>query len=115
MANKFNGYFAYIGRSLAEGFEHSDNFMVHLTETHMCTFNFSSVNFKQIHSIICDIRNKSPGIDELPVTVFKDNLDIFGMAVVNIGNKSLAQGIFASQLKIAKIVPIHKSGKKDKI
>ena len=79
------------------------------------SFSFSSVNFEQINSIICDIRNKSPGIEELSVTVFKDNLDIFGLAVVDIVNKSLAQGIFPSELKMAKIVPIYKSGEKDKI
>ena len=66
------------------------------------------------NTIICDIRNKRPGIDELPITVFKDNLDIFGMAVDDIVNKSSAPGIFLSELRMAKILPAYKSEKKDK-
>ena len=54
------------------------------------------------------LQKKSLGIDELPIgTVFKDNLDIFGMTVVDIVNKNLAQGIFSLELEIAKIVPIY--------
>ena len=69
--------------------------------------------------IICDICNKSPGIDELPISVFKVyyyillnifKVDIFGMAVVDIVIKSLNQGIFPSELKMAKIVLIYQSG-----
>ena len=67
--------------------------------------------------IICDICNKSPGIDELPISVFKVyyyillnifKVDIFGMAVVDIVIKSLDQGIFPSELKMVKIGPIYK-------
>ena len=51
MANKFNSYFVNIGRSLAEGFEHSDNFMADITETQMCSFSFSNMNFEQVKTI----------------------------------------------------------------
>ena len=94
---------------------HLPKIMVHLTETLLCSLNFSSVNFEQLNRIICDIRNKSPVMDELPMSDFKDNLKIFDVAVVYIVNKSLAHGIFPSELKMAKIIPIHKSGDKDKI
>ena len=49
--------------------------------------------FEQMNTIICDVCNKSPGIDELPITVFQNNLDIFDIAFVDFVNTCWAQGI----------------------
>ena len=65
--------------------------------------------------IIFNIKNKSPGVDNLPISVFRDNFDLFGPVIVDLINKSLSQGIFPAELKMAKIVPIHKSGEKCRI
>ena len=51
----------------------------------------------------------------LPISVFRDNFDLFGPVIVDLINKSLSQGIFPAELKMAKIVPIHKSGEKCRI
>ena len=41
-----------------------------------------------------NIKNKSPGVDNLPISVFRDNFDLFGPVIVDLMNKSVSQGIF---------------------
>ena len=52
----------------------------------------------------------SPGHEELPMRLIKDNLDILGERIITICNASFIQGVFPTQLKRAKVVPIFKSG-----
>ena len=54
----------------------------------------------------------SGGYDNIPMSVFKKNFDILGPSVTKICNQSLVEGIFPSQLKIAKVTPIFKAGSK---
>ena len=84
----------------------------------MCSFNLSNVNFEQINTIMYDIHNKSLRLDELHITIFKDNLDIFDMTVFDIVNNSSAQGNFPwnFEWQISKDRSYkYKSGEKDKI
>ena len=55
------------------------------------------------------LKNKSPaGIDEIPDYVVKQCIIQLKKPLTNIYNASLESGIFPDQLKIAKVVPVHK-------
>ena len=52
MANRFNCYFAKVGRDLADNFDQSENYQQYLTETQTCIFKFSSINIELIQKKI---------------------------------------------------------------
>ena len=57
--------------------------------------------------------NKATGFDDISVDVVKYTADILCKPLSIIFNTSLAKGIFPDNLKIAKVIPIYKSGEKD--
>lgn len=57
-------------------------------------------------------RKKSSGYDEMPITVIQDNVDILAESLSKFYNECYNQGVFPEQLKIAKIIPIYKKGKR---
>ena len=55
-------------------------------------------------------RNKSVGFDSLPSGLIKDARSVIALPLTYLINLSLETGIFPAEWKIAKIIPIHKSG-----
>ena len=64
---------------------------------------------------ILSLKNSSPGYDELPAYIAKQCINNYVMPLTYIINMSLMEGIFPSELKLAKVVPIFKSGDSDKV
>lgn len=54
----------------------------------------------------------SCSFDEIPITVIRENIDILCVPLADFYNKCFEEGIFPDQLKIAKVVPVHKKGSK---
>ena len=65
--------------------------------------------------VMKNINLASPRHDELPMRLYKDNLEILGERILTIFNASFIQGVFPTQLKRAKVVPIFKSGNRKDI
>ena len=55
-------------------------------------------------------RNKSVAFDSLPSGLIKDARSVIALPLTYLINLSLETGIFPAEWKIAKIIPIHKSG-----
>ena len=70
------------------------------------------IDENEISTIIKSIKNGSPGWDNLPPILFKSCISSFIKPLTYIVNKSFKSGIFPDPLKLAKIVPIFKSGDK---
>ena len=68
-----------------------------------------------IKNTILSLKNSSPGYDELSAYIAKQCIDNYVMPLTYIINMSLMEGIFPSELKLAKVVPIFKSGESDKV
>lgn len=67
----------------------------------------------EIVEIAGKIKNKySSGDDELPTTIMKESVGSIKEILAYIVNNSLKFGVFPDQLKLAMIIPIHKSGTK---
>ena len=54
-------------------------------------------------------------MDEFPTFVAKPSIDNYVMPLTHIINKSLKEGVFPSELKLAKVVPIFKASATNKI
>ena len=65
--------------------------------------------------VINSLNHSSPGWDELPAQIFKSCIDKYIEPLTYIINKSISDGIFPDEMKIAKIIPIYKAGDKSTI
>ena len=77
--------------------------------------NSSVVSYMDINNTILPLKNSSPGYYELTAYIAKQCIDNYVMPPTYIINMSLMEGIFPSELKLAKVVPIFKSGESDKV
>ena len=74
-------------------------------------FNFRPVSKLEVEKDLRSIqRNKSTGIDNLPPCLLKDAARTISAPLTHLINLSLQTGLFPEDWKLAKIVPIHKSG-----
>jgi len=56
--------------------------------------------------------NKSPGHDEIPIIFIKQAVQIIALITASLINFSFQPGSFPNNLKIAKVVPVPKTGDK---
>ena len=56
------------------------------------------------------LKNTSPGWDDINSKVVKCTYHLYIAPLTYLINWSLAQGVFPKELKIAKVIPIYKSG-----
>ena len=74
------------------------------------TFPFEAVTLQDLAEIAKPLQDASPGYDDLPMYIYKNNSDVLGGTLLSISNKSMQQAMFPYVLKIAKITPNFKSG-----
>ena len=65
--------------------------------------------------ILILLKNSSAGYDELPAHILKQNILLYIKPLTPLVNTSIIKGIFPDELKMAKVIPIFKSGNKDLI
>ena len=76
------------------------------------SFVFFKCNPNEINNVILLLKNKKCSVSEIPVSIYKKITDIISPIISNLMNSSLSRGIFPNSLKLARVVPIHKSGSK---
>ena len=114
IANELNNYFCNIGQQLNADMPNDDvsytRFMA--PPSHDCTFEFSPVTEDEVIKIITCLNNTGAGHDRIPMFIYKNYLSTLSKIITHICNMSLSQGIFPSDLTIAKVTCIYKSGEK---
>lgn len=111
ICEKFNSYFTSVGQQLASSINiTTDNPLSNLRHVSSSIFlNPASAN--EVTLIIHDLeRNKSPGHDGITVDVIKNNCLVFSRILAQSFNKIIETGTYPSCLKVARVVPIFKSG-----
>ena len=74
-------------------------------------FNFQRITSNDVERCLKGIRRlKSTGLDDLPPCLLKDSVSVISLPLACIINILLSTGVFPSQWKNARIVPVHKSG-----
>ena len=112
VAEEFNKFFGTIGKKLADeissdGLPQVDDY---LGEKPKSKFNFQATNSARIKKNMDEMAPKqSTGYDNLSPKVLKDIGEELAPALSIAINLSISKGIFPSQLKIAKIVPLFKN------
>ena len=76
---------------------------------------FTPVNEQEVRNIVFLLKNSSPGWDDISAKVIKNSFDLYIQPLTHILNMSLTQGVVPNELKLAKVIPLFKSGDKQLI
>ena len=115
IAEHFNNYFSNIASNLKAGIR-SDASNNYGSFTNRCSGNTIFLNPagpEEIATIIRKLKNKSTLDTKVSAIKIASNCSVnFNIVLSDIVSASLAEGIFPSKLKCARVVPIHKGGSK---
>jgi len=115
IANHFNNYFLHAPNDLCKNLPPASKDPCSYLKKHFNeSFFMTPTDENEILKILSHIKNSSAGHDGIDIKVIKDVATNILEPLTHICNLSLAMGKIPSELKIAKIVPIHKKGAKDK-
>jgi len=110
IANAFNEYYVNIGRTLASNIEVTNcdplSYINLDIQESLCLYD---TNDQEIKKIILGLKEGSAGYDAIIAKIIKSSFEIYLDSLVHLINLSLHQGVFPSELKIAKVIPIYKS------
>lgn len=117
VADKFNEFFCAIGPQLASSISSNRDINKFGTLTRVNQSIF--LRPATVQEVILKINklniNKTPGYDGIPAFFVKTHHDIFAPLVADIFNESIASGSYPEKLKVARVVPVHKSGNKTEV
>ena len=112
IANRFCNYFTNIGPNLARKIQPS-------SVSHMNFLNDYFINSMFLSPIdegeIIEIANtfatgKAVGYDDIPMFIIKQSITIISAPLAHIFNLSINHGIVPDELKVARVIPLFKSG-----
>ena len=113
ISDAFNTYFTTIGSNLASkinGTNIDATTYIHPTNNVFC---FNEINMENVTHLLKTINvNKATGPDNIPGRLLKIAAEILSPSLTVIFNKSLSTGIYPNAWKMAKVLPIYKSGKR---
>ena len=70
----------------------------------------TDVTSTEVRNVLGFLKNSSSGYDEFPLFVGKSCVEAYIKPLTHLINVSLKSGVFPSELKLAKVVPIFKAG-----
>ena len=112
ISNTFNSYFASIGSQIASSFHSNNNNSISNIHSISNSLFFRNISENEINRLIQNMKNKSSPISTYPVKVLKYISKIISPILASIVNKSLGNGIFPEQFKVARVIPLYKGGDK---
>ena len=118
IANSFNDFFSGIGKTLADQLKPSseNEHTKYLTKClHQSLFLTPTTSF-EVFNLILGLKNtKSNGKDNISAYFLKVGAKVIAAPLAQLFNYTFLLGIFPASLKIAKILPIYKSGDKSDV
>ena len=111
IADGFNSFFTNVGPSLANKIP-SDNRSptIFMNNRVINTMVLNEVVQDEVKLVIKNLKEGSCGWDGLSATVLKASYASFIEPLTHVLNMSISQGIFPNELKVARVVPLFKSG-----
>ena len=111
--NKLNSFFANLGKDTVKHLPVSDDFKKYLSGTYVNSFFMAPTTPEEIVSIANNLKNKnSVGVDNISTKLLKQIINPIAHPLSRIINQSFIMGMFPNKLKIARVIPIFKSGDK---
>ncbi|CAB4033111.1 Hypothetical predicted protein [Paramuricea clavata] len=113
ISDAFNSYFTSIGEKLANKIPSSNvNPVSYIQSTHS-VFSFEEIGLSTVNCLLKTINaNKATGPDKIPGRLLKIATDILSPSLTRIFNRSLFMGIYPTDWKMEKVLPLFKNGDK---
>jgi hypothetical protein len=117
VCNTFNDCFASVGSVLADQIQPNAPIVVDDADHAVdAVFTLQPVTREQLIMIVSSLRGgSSPGWDGISTKFVKENINELIEPIMHITNQSIRSGRFPNIYKIAKVIPIYKSGLKSSI
>ena len=116
VAEKFNDYFSGIADTLKADIrinnQHNHSHMSFLGSPSTQSIFINPTHPVEINKIILSLKNKTTSDTKINAMKTATAIPQFNILLTHIINSSFETGVFPSQLKNAKVVPIHKGGSK---
>ena len=114
ISESFNSFFANIGNDVKNSVPQSQKSYSHyLNHRQEQSFFFDPVDPNDIISILSKLKHKtSRGHDGMSMKLIKESIDHIIFPLTHIINQSMSTGLVPKHMKIAKVIPIFKSGNK---
>ena len=109
VANTFNDFFVSIGPSLAKKIQSNVSPMSYVNNVPN-SIVILNISQNEVLSVISSLKHSSPGWDQMPASILKPCVNNYIAPLTHIINQSLIEGVFPNELKLARVVPIFKSG-----
>lgn len=115
IAQGFNKFFSTIGENLNKSVDNINiTFNYYLSNPQMSSFFFQPITIYDVFDIVNKLKKKSSyGFDEISINLIKAVIHCIAEPLTYIFNSSLQSGIVPIKLKIAKVIPVFKSGDKN--
>ena len=111
IADNLNNFFVNIGSDLTKNIPRSNNYKHYLRNTLTVPFRFQKISTDKTLKIVKSMENKlTEGLDGMSNKLIKNIISSIADPLTTVINKSLEEGIFPDEMKIAKIIPLYKSG-----
>ena len=114
IAEGFNSFFSNISSAIINNIPPTDiDYREHLKGNHVKNFFMEPVVPADLISVAKTIKPKvSYGHDGISNKILKESINEISLPLAHIYNLSISSGVFPNNMKIAKIIPIFKSGDK---
>ena len=111
IANGFNKYFVNVGKDLAKNISSSNiDPNSYIEQRYPQTIFLETVLNQEVKQIITNLKDTSAGYDGINSNILKKTYVNILDTLTYILNLSIEQGFFPDCLKIAKVIPLYKSG-----
>lgn len=113
VASEFNKFFVSVGEETVKPLANTVSNETFPADRVPYSMFLLPTNRKEISNIIHSLKPKhSVGYDQIPIIIIKQCCDPIVEVLVDIINCMLDQGVFPDSLKIAKVIPIFKKGRR---
>ena len=111
IAQGFNNFYINVGPNLASKIPKDNRSpTVYIKQTITETMLVSPVEENEVEEIVKSLKDGSSGWDAISSHIVKKTYDKFILPLTHIMNLSICSGIFPSPMKIARVIPLFKSG-----
>ena len=74
------------------------------------TIFLEPVTIEEVKNIVMSLKNGAAGYDDIPANILKSCIQFLSEPLEYLCSRSLIEGIFPRELKLANVVPLFKSG-----
>lgn len=112
VAELFNNYFSSVGTNIANNIPLTNVNPIQYVSRNPNSFALWATSIQEIISIVSNFKNKPCDLQSIPNKIYKSIMDILAPPISGLINESFETGEFPDNLKVARVIPLFKSGNK---